>query len=276
MIETDPPRHQLQRRVLSPEFTPRRISRLSERVREVTVGCIERARELGTFDFVAEVAHVIPATVTLELLGVPEADRARLAELEHAFLNPPDTEGETATSDPMMELGMYFYELLNAKEGAVTVDLLDRLLAVPVEGQRRSVIELIGEAVLLLNGGLDTTRAAASAGGLLPRPLLKVKAGDPLVLQFFFTNTYPHGEIKGATVSYFVVREEKPRQKNVPDLTQGVITQGRFTLNFKPKGRAGARVHFTITTPGFYLVRVQSGNTQSDHEHFSALDLQVE
>ena len=122
--------------------------------------------------------------MTLELLGVPEADRARLAELEHAFLNPPDTEGETATSDPMMELGMYFYELLNAKEGAVTVDLLDRLLAVPVEGQRRSVIELIGEAVLLLNG--DTTRAAASAGGLLPLlrhpEQMQVLRGDPTLL----------------------------------------------------------------------------------------------
>jgi hypothetical protein len=114
------------------------------------------------------------------------------------------------------------------------------------------------------------------AGGHTPRPLLKVRAGEPLVLQFFFTNTYPHGDLKGVTVSYFIVREEKPRQANLPDLSRGVITQGRFTLNFKPKGRAGARVRFTIPTPGFYLVRVQSGNTQSDHEHFSALDLQVE
>jgi hypothetical protein len=118
--------------------------------------------------------------------------------------------------------------------------------------------------------------AEPPAGGHNPRPLLKVKAGEPLVLQFFFTNTYPHGDLKGATVSYFVVREDKLRQTNVADLSRGVITQGRFTLNFKPKGRAGTRVRFTIPNPGFYLVRVQSGNTQSDHEHFSAIDLQVE
>jgi hypothetical protein len=114
------------------------------------------------------------------------------------------------------------------------------------------------------------------AGGHIPRPLLKVKAGEPLVLQFFYTNTYPHGDLKGATVSYFIVREEKLRQTNVPDPSQGAIIQGRFTLNFKPKGRAGARVRFTIPTPGRYLVRVESGHTQSDHEHFSAIDLQVE
>jgi hypothetical protein len=122
----------------------------------------------------------------------------------------------------------------------------------------------------------STADAEPPAGGHVPRPLLKVKAGEPLVLQFFFTNTYPHGDLKGATVSYFIVREDRPRQSNLPDRSRGVITQGRFTLNFKPKAKAGARVHFTVTTPGFYLVRVQSGNTQSDHEHFSALDLQVE
>ena len=114
------------------------------------------------------------------------------------------------------------------------------------------------------------------AGGLQPRPLLKVRAGEPLALQFFYTNTYPHGEVPDVTIHYFVVREEKARQKTVPDLTKGVVTQGRFTLDFKPKAKVGARVEFTVPAPGLYLLRVQSEHTQSDHEHFSAIDLQVE
>jgi len=112
-------------------------------------------------------------------------------------------------------------------------------------------------------------------GGIYPRPLFNAKAGEPLVLQFFFTNTYPHGVKKDVIVRYFVVREEKLRQKAVPDLKKGTITEGRFTLNFKPKGRVGSRVAFTIKEPGIYLLRVQSENTDSDHEHFSAIDLQV-
>jgi hypothetical protein len=114
------------------------------------------------------------------------------------------------------------------------------------------------------------------AGGVNPRPLLKVKAGEPLILEFIYVNTYPHGEVKNVGVRYFVAREEKARQKTLPDLKQGAVTQGRFGLNFKPKSRVGARVAFTIRTPGIYLVRVQSENTQSDHEHFSAIDVQVE
>ncbi len=113
-------------------------------------------------------------------------------------------------------------------------------------------------------------------GGSNPRPLLKVKAGDPLVLQFFFTNTYPHKDLKDATIRYFVVREEKANQKPLPDLTKDVVTDGQFTLNFKPQAKVGARVAFTIAKPGVYLIRVESVNTQSDHEHFSAIDLQVE
>jgi hypothetical protein len=114
------------------------------------------------------------------------------------------------------------------------------------------------------------------AGGVNPRPLAKVKAGDPLVLRFFLTNTYPHGEIKGVGVHYYVIREDKPRQKQLPDRSRGTITEGRFKSNFKPKCRVGAQVAFTIKEPGVYLLRVETSNTDSDHEHFSAIDVQVE
>lgn len=114
------------------------------------------------------------------------------------------------------------------------------------------------------------------AGGSEPRPLFKAKAGEPLVLQFFLTNTYPHGDLKNVTVRWYVVREEKARQKTLPDRSKGTVTEGQVTMNFKPKCRVGARVAFTIKGPGLYLLRVETANTNSDHEHFAAIDLQVE
>jgi hypothetical protein len=114
------------------------------------------------------------------------------------------------------------------------------------------------------------------AGGYNPRPLAKVKAGAPLALQFFLTNTYPHGVKKDVTVRYFVVREDKRGQKKVPDLTAGTVTDGRFLMNFKPGCRVGSRVSFRIKEPGTYLLRVETLNTDSDHEHFSAIDVQVD
>jgi hypothetical protein len=125
----------------------------------------------------------------------------------------------------------------------------------------------------------ETTASADTeppAGGVNRRPLAKVKAGEPLALQFFLTNTYPHGDIKDVGVRYYVVREDKPRQKQLPDLSRGTVVEGKFKMNFKPKCRVGARVAFTIHEPGTYLLRVETHNTDSDHEHFSAIDVQVE
>ena len=114
------------------------------------------------------------------------------------------------------------------------------------------------------------------AGGVNPRPVFKTKIDEPLLLQFIITNVYPHGELKDVTIRYFLVRQDKVGQKKLPDLEKGTITQGRFVLNLKPKARVGARVAFTIPEPGVYLLRVQTANTKSDHEHFSAIDLVVE
>ncbi len=113
------------------------------------------------------------------------------------------------------------------------------------------------------------------AGGVQPRPLFKAKAGEPLVLQFIYTNNYPHGLSKNVRIRYFIVRAEKLRQKAVPALDSGVVTQGEFHLDFKPKARVGARVAFTVPEPGIYLLRVDSFNTNSDHEHFAAIDVQA-
>ena len=114
------------------------------------------------------------------------------------------------------------------------------------------------------------------AGGYNERPVAKFKAGEPLALQFVLTNTYPHGVKKDVTVRYYVVREEKPGQKSVPDLKKGTLTEGQFTMNFKPKCRVGSRVLFSIKDVGVYLLRVETLNTDSDHEHFAAIDVQVE
>jgi len=136
-------------------------------------------------------------------------------------------------------------------------------------------------------------------GGLITRPVIVVKAGDPLYFQYFLTNTYPHGVLKKVIVRYYIVRIKKVGQKHVPnlpilpvpesslsdepsplpndsDLDRGVITQGQVTMNFKPHCKVGARMPFRIKQPGVYMVRVESLNTQSDHEHFSAIDLKVE
>lgn len=128
----------------------------------------------------------------------------------------------------------------------------------------------------------ETQEAAADRepppGGANPRPRMTVKAGEPLILHYILTNVYPHGILKDVTVRYFIVRTGQFDAKEVPELKglkEGVVTQGQATFDLKPKCRVGARLKFQIDEPGIYLVRVDTVNTKSDHEHFSAIDLEV-
>jgi hypothetical protein len=113
------------------------------------------------------------------------------------------------------------------------------------------------------------------AGGIKRRPRFSVKHGEPLVFEFLLTNAYPHKQIEGVVVRYFVVRTGAFGAKEVPDLKASAVTEGTVNMNFKPKCRVGARLNVRIDEPGIYLVRVDTQNTQSDHEHFSAIDLEV-
>jgi hypothetical protein len=127
------------------------------------------------------------------------------------------------------------------------------------------------------------------AGGRNEPPVLKVTVNEPLVFQFFLTNTYPHGVIEHVRVRYYVARVGQlgrkpssflnwpgPDDNSQPPLQDGVVTEGQFFMDFKPDCRVGARLKLKISKPGYYSARVETLNTQSDHEHFSAIDLVVE
>lgn len=111
--------------------------------------------------------------------------------------------------------------------------------------------------------------------GKNPRPVLNARAGEPVKLQFVLTNVYPHKTLENVVVHFFVVRQEKVGQKEIPDLKGDVVLESAFDMDFKPGGKAGQRTTLKITEPGAYLVRVETRNTQSDHEHFAAIDLMV-
>ncbi len=111
--------------------------------------------------------------------------------------------------------------------------------------------------------------------GKSPRPVLEVKAGEPIRVQWFFQNVYPNKTLKDVVMHFYVAKAEKVGQKEVPDTTGEVELETAFDMDFKPGAKAGARSRFVIDKPGVYMVRVESRQTQSDHEHFAAVDLIV-
>ncbi len=114
-------------------------------------------------------------------------------------------------------------------------------------------------------------------GGVNETPVFKMISSEPGTMQFVFVNLYPHREVPGAVVRYYITPIRELGQKDTPSPDDGhAVMKGQVTMPFKPKCRVGARLQFTLPEPGFYRVRVDTQNTQSDHEHFSAIDLIAE
>ena len=113
-------------------------------------------------------------------------------------------------------------------------------------------------------------------GGVNERPVLHAEAGQSIVLQFFMSDVNPHEVLDEVTVRYFIVPELAAGQKNVPPTNEEAVVKGEFLLDFAPDKQVGLRQVFRIEKPGTYLLRIESDNSHSDHEHFSAVDIEVE
>ncbi len=114
------------------------------------------------------------------------------------------------------------------------------------------------------------------ASGKNPRPVLKAQAGETIRVNWMLTNVYPHKTLQNVVVHAFIARQEKVGQKDLPDPNGEMVLESAFEMDFKPGAKAGQKNTLRIDEPGVYLVRVETRQTDSDHEHFAAIDLVIE
>ena len=110
--------------------------------------------------------------------------------------------------------------------------------------------------------------------GKNPRPVIKAKVNEPIRINYLLTNVYPHKTLENVVVHFFIAPEEG-WPEGASRLKGDVVMESAFDMDFKPGGKAGQRSTIKIDEPGVYLIRIETRNTQSDHEHFAAIDLVV-
>lgn len=152
--------------------------------------------------------------------------------------------------------------------GRAGAEHFDVLLHVETTGQQANAFQA--------NAFMDTT---PPVGGVNKRPVVKIKASQEILVKWRMKSAFPHGSMKGVGIHFFVVREAEIGQKPVPDPAGPAgIVDNSFVMDFAPNAAASGALRLKIDTPGNYLIRVQSEDTHQDHdhEHFSAIDLQVQ
>ena len=97
MIFSDPPGHDIARRIVNREFTPKKVERLEARLRRLCREAFDALDGRTEFDFLGEFAARIPPMIIGEMLGVPEEDQEQLGRWVDMFMHyDPDAEtGDT-------------------------------------------------------------------------------------------------------------------------------------------------------------------------------------
>src|SRR5216684_2375928 len=71
MLFADPPVHTRLRRLVSRDFTPRRIREMEPRIREIASKLLDEVGRKGELDVMSDVANALPVMVIAEMLGIP-------------------------------------------------------------------------------------------------------------------------------------------------------------------------------------------------------------
>jgi cytochrome P450 len=163
LLAFDPPEHTRLRRMLTGEFTVRRMRRLEPRIREIVDEHLDAMERTGpTADLVQAFALPIPSLVICELLGVPYEDRDAFQDTTRRLLDLSLPLDERRAAQ--MESRAYMAKLVDRKLAEPDDGLLGML--VREHGDDLTAAELGGIGTLLLLAGHETTANMLALGTL--------------------------------------------------------------------------------------------------------------
>ncbi|MCL2585582.1 MAG: cytochrome P450 [Streptosporangiales bacterium] len=159
-LEMDPPEQRYYRQLLNPYLSPAAVQRWIPVADEVVRACLDERVETGRIDFVDDLANVVPAVLTLAMLGVPLAKWSLYCEPAHAAVyTPPDSPDFPRVQQASLEMGMDMFAELTAIRESPRPGMIDALARAEINGERPDDMELVGVLGLLIGGGFDTTTA---------------------------------------------------------------------------------------------------------------------
>jgi cytochrome P450 len=143
-------------------FTPRIVENLRPRIQSLVDEMLDSVQPKGEMDIIADLAYPLPATVIMEMIGIPLADRDRMktwSDQQVAYLSVGRPNAETADlyRSSQFEMMEYYRGLIAERRRSPQDDLLSGLIAAEEAGDRLSELEMLTTCVFLLVAGHETT-----------------------------------------------------------------------------------------------------------------------
>ena len=164
-IAMDPPKHDVQRKTVSPAVAPVNLAVLEPLIRERAAAILD-ALPIGVeFDWVDKVSMELTAMTLATLFGMPQEDRRKLTYWSDVVTAAPG-QGLVETIEEKMDIFVkfhaYFTGLWNERVNSPPTGDLISMLAHGEATRNMEPREFFGNVVLLTVGGNDTTRNTIS------------------------------------------------------------------------------------------------------------------
>jgi len=164
-IFSDPPNHTRQRALVSQAFTPRVVTNLEPRIRQLSRELLDRSARRGEMDLAADYSVPLPMMVISEMIGMPPADwplfkRWNDGVLKLSYARSGDDDAAKAVSEfraITVEMKPYLAKMIEQRRAAPQDDLLTRLVEAEIEGEKLAPEEILGFFQLLVVAGQETT-----------------------------------------------------------------------------------------------------------------------
>jgi len=158
-LTVDPPLHARYRAVYNPFFTAARVQQMAVRARALTIELIEKLRPRGECDFVEDFAHIMPVVMFLGIVDLPLDRREEFIEHGVGFVCAQDQVGRDRNLAPILA---YLRQVIDERYENPGEDLLSRIAAWRDNPRFGGEDEVIGMALLIFLGGIDTVASLMS------------------------------------------------------------------------------------------------------------------
>jgi len=165
-IAMDPPKHDVQRKAVSPAVSPAALMNLEPQIRERAGAILDNLPIGEEFDWVDLVSKELTAMTLATLFDAPQEDRRQITYWSDVVTAAPMPGAIVETIEQKMQIfteyHAYFTGLWNQKVNAPPHGDLISMLAHHPDTRNMEPREYFGNVVLLTVGGNDTTRNTIS------------------------------------------------------------------------------------------------------------------
>ena len=159
-LEIDPPGFEPYRALLAPLLAPKAVEAMQPMIEYHTDWFLDQVIERGSLDAIADFAHPVPSTITIDWIGLPAEDWRRFAEptyhVQHSAQGSPE---QLEAFEGLRWVEQTVQAALADRRERPRDDVLSLIAGAEIDGRPIAEDLAAGMTQLLLAGGVNTTTA---------------------------------------------------------------------------------------------------------------------